>query len=129
MSYLLDSQIIIWHKMRREQLSSRAITLLEDCEVKLVTSLVSFWELTIKESLGKLDIPDQVSGLYKDWLSISADLPLAITWNHIQLYKTLPLIHRDPFDRMLIAQALVEDLTILTCDDNIRKYPEVKTVW
>jgi PIN domain nuclease of toxin-antitoxin system len=129
MRLLLDSQVLIWQKKDDARLSLSASDLIEKVESKLIISLTSFWELTIKESLGKLEIPGLVDGLYKDWITTGAAESLATNWNHIQLYKSLPLIHRDPFDRMLIAQAMEENLTIVTCDDNIRKYPGVRTVW
>src|SRR5690606_4346478 len=106
-----------------------AITLLENRDSDLTVSLISFWELTIKESLGKLEIPDQISGLHSEWLSIATNPPLTLNWHHVQRYRNLPMIHRDPFDRMLVAQALEENLTIITCDENIQEYPGVKTLW
>ncbi|NJK92733.1 MAG: type II toxin-antitoxin system VapC family toxin [Blastochloris sp.] len=125
----MDSQVLIWHKMDRASLSSTAISLLENVDSDLSVSLVSFWELTIKESLGKLEVPGQILGLYSDWHSMTIKDPLKLKWKHVLRLGKLPPIHRDPFDRMLIAQALEEDLTILTCDDNIRSYPQVKTLW
>ena len=76
------------------------------------------WEIAIKRSLGKLDIPNT----YRDDIADQGFRELPITWDHARKTELLPSIHRDPFDRMLVAQALSEDLTLVTTDDNIRKY-------
>ena len=76
------------------------------------------WEIAIKRSLGKLDIPNT----YCDDIADQGFRELSITWDHARKTELLPSINRDPFDRMLVVQALSEDLTLVTTDDNIRKY-------
>jgi len=115
--------------MDASRLTPAVIQTIEDPTQQPVISLVSFWELTIKESLGKLEIPGLVAGLYNEWISDENAELLDVKWQHVKQLKNLPPIHRDPFDRMLVAQALIEDLTIITCDENIRRYPGIKTLW
>jgi PIN domain nuclease of toxin-antitoxin system len=129
MQFLLDSQVLVWQKMSDSRLSLHASDLAENTENRLVISIVSFWELMIKESIGKLNVPGGVESLYQDWIKAKAADLLPVNWRHIHRCKDLPLIHRDPFDRMLIAQAMEENLTIVTCDENIPLYPGVATIW
>jgi PIN domain nuclease of toxin-antitoxin system len=110
-------------------MSANAIALIDSNTHPINVSLVSFWELTIKESLGKLEVPGQVAGLYADWIPSEAACLLTVNWDHIQRHKQLPPVHRDPFDRMLIAQALTHDLTIVTADPHIPQYPGVNVLW
>jgi PIN domain nuclease of toxin-antitoxin system len=102
---------------------------MESESAQLIISEATFWEISIKHSLGKLELLGGLESLRKEWLGQEAAQPLGIEWRHILAVSNLPLIHRDPFDRMLIAQAMEENLTILTCDENIRKYPGVSTIW
>src|SRR5688500_8899546 len=97
--------------------------LLADQDNDLFVSRVSRWEIAIKAGLGKLQIPDDLDDQMHD-LRI-ADLTLETS--HIAAYRQLPLLHRDPFDRMLIAQAKVENLTIVTRDRRFAEYDV--TVW
>ncbi|MFQ3671941.1 MAG: type II toxin-antitoxin system VapC family toxin, partial [Verrucomicrobiia bacterium] len=122
-------QVLVWHRMEPERLSPRVVQILESPDTDLYVSLVAFWELALKESNGKLEIPGGVDGIHADWLSIADGPPLALDWRHIERVKQLPCIHRDPFDRMLVAQALVEKMAIITNDPNIAKYPGVHAVW
>jgi len=89
-----------------------------------VVSAASVWELEIKRALGKLDSPDDLP----DALAAGAYLPLAISVEHAVAAARLPPHHRDPFDRMLVAQALVDGLTIVTGDPRIARY-DVAVLW
>lgn len=128
MKFLLDTHVMLWMLEDSASLSRKARALIEDGENELFWSAASFWELTVKSSLGKLK-------LAKDWIQVLErekeenrvqDIP--ITWRHCRLHENLPWHHRDPFDRLLICQALSEGLTLLTKDRNIKKY-RVKTAW
>jgi len=129
MDYLIDAHALLWHRNRDTRLSEKARSVLEGNSSGLIVSDVTFWEVSIKLSIGKLALDGGLESLRSEWIQKEAAESLSIKWNHIAVLAKLPLIHRDPFDRMLIAQALEENLTILTCDVNIPQYPRVKSVW
>lgn len=118
MNLLLDTHIIIWWLNDDEQLKSIHKKLIADPNNLCYISSASIWEISIKSSLGKLKIPSS----YFEILKEQGFLELSINWFHCKEIKKLPDIHRDPFDRMLISQAKIEDMTLLTVDDNIKKY-------
>ncbi|MCL2057728.1 MAG: type II toxin-antitoxin system VapC family toxin [Oscillospiraceae bacterium] len=122
MRLLLDTHTVLWMVNEHEKLSSTAKAFLRSDEHTLFVSIASLWEMAIKISLGKLSEMDGGVGLL---LSKIQDMPielLPITTDHIEAIETLPFIHRDPFDRMLVATAMVSDMTILTSDENIPRY-------
>jgi len=128
--YLLDSHVLIWHKDDDERLPQSISKLIEDHGTKpLWVSTASWWEMTIKEGKKALKIRGGITALRADWIESGAAENLVIQWNHIKKLRELPEVHKDPFDRMLVAQALVENLTIITGDPHIPKYPGVKTIW
>lgn len=115
--YLLDTHVIIWALDGAPQLSATHRDILASDE-PCVISVVSLWEMFIKIGIGKLDIRD-------DYLSVIEDTGFAmldIAYDHTLAIRALPLHHRDPFDRMLVAQAQVEGLTILSTDSRIKSY-------
>jgi len=122
MKLLLDTHAALWWVNEHEKLSSVAKALLSDDSHSLYISIVSAWEVAIKTSLGKLYDFD---GSVKEFLAemeINPIVFLPVKKRHIEIVETLPFHHRDPFDRLLIATATAEDMTIITADDNIRKY-------
>lgn len=122
MKLLLDTHILLWVAWdKRDKLSSQAITLLEDPTNELYFSLASLWELAIKSSLGKPDFEIDVEE-FEEGLITAGFRTLPIALPHILKQTTLPLIHRDPFDRMLLAQAEVENYLFLTADNLILQY-------
>jgi PIN domain nuclease of toxin-antitoxin system len=128
MKLLLDTHVAIWWINGDEKLSSKVRALLLDDSHPLHISIASAWEVAIKTSIGKL--PDFDGGV-KAFLAEMEDNPvvlLPVKTRHIEMVETLPFVHRDPFDRLLVATAKVENMTILTADENIRKY-EVASVW
>lgn len=98
-----------------------------ETEEHVFVSIASFWEMAIKESLGKLQLPATVKELMEDCTEYEFSI-LPINGMHLNRIKDLPFIHRDPFDRIIICQAIEEDLTIVTVDANIVKY-DVKSIW
>lgn len=115
--YLLDTHILLWAWHRPQFLSKRVASILSS-DAALHVSLATFWEIAIKVSSGKLDtIPDPIAGALETNCRV-----LDIRADHIRRVEVLPLHHRDPFDRMLIAQAAVEDLVILTADRHFAAY-------
>jgi PIN domain nuclease of toxin-antitoxin system len=122
MSRLLpDTQMLIWAANDSKRLSRAAANLLEDRENQVYFSLVSVWEISIKFALGRLDfnMPPRV---LRDGLLRFGFLELPITSEHVIAVSNLPHIHRDPFDRLLIAQGEVEGLTLMTTDKRIAQY-------
>ena len=92
-----------------------------------MVSIASFWEITIKTSLGKLIVPEGISGLMDKALSECFKI-LPIKREHLIVLSTLDLIHRDPFDRIIIAQAIAENMPLVSSDDIFQQYP-VKHIW
>ena len=126
--YLLDTHTYLWAVSDDRRLSEPARAILEDGHTEVFLSIVSAWEIGIKASLGKLhlDVPIRdVVATTPASLGIRS-LPLSV--EHVCEISTLPPVHRDPFDRMIVAQGRVEGLTLLTRDSEIAGY-EVETLW
>ena len=114
---LLDTHVVLWWLTDDETLADEIKDQL-DREPDVYVSAATIWEVAIKQALGKLPEPRELPERIKD----SGFTPLAISSEHAITAGRLPMIHRDPFDRMLIAQALCEDLTLVTRDENCQKY-------
>ena len=128
MKLLLDTHTALWWVNEHEKLSSVAKAMLQSGSHPLHISMASVWEVAIKASLGKLY---EFDGGSKAFLAKLANIPitlLPIESRYLEMVETLPFHHRDPFDRLLAATAMVESMTILTADENIRKY-NVPSVW
>ncbi len=125
MTFLLDTCAVLWAARVPERLSSRVRNLLSDPGTELVLSVVSAWEIAIKPELGIADAAR--------WFRVAARqlqariLPVRL--DHVAALQKLPPRHRDPFDRLLLAQAAAGQLALITADDAIRSYPEVHSVW
>ncbi|HNF67343.1 type II toxin-antitoxin system VapC family toxin [Plasticicumulans sp.] len=118
MKVLLDTHIVLWSLAVPERLSTAARNTIESAE-EIYVSSVSIWEISIKSGLGKLDVDvDELLG----WLVSLKIVSLPVTWSHARALRELPLHHRDPFDRMLIAQAVTEPLHLLTADVQLKPY-------
>jgi PIN domain nuclease of toxin-antitoxin system len=117
MSLLVDTHVVLWWLADDATLTADLRARL-DHDPDVYLSPVTIWEIAIKRSLGKLDKPADLAERVRD----SGFRPLNITAEHGLVAGRLPLIHRDPFDRMLIAQAQVEHLTLVTRDSEIPKY-------
>jgi PIN domain nuclease of toxin-antitoxin system len=118
MRLLLDTQVLLWWLGDDPTLGARARDLISAPENLIFFSAATIWEIRIKQRIGKLELSDA----FADVLSEQALEPLAVTVEHAHSLRELPLIHRDPFDRMLIAQARCEKLTIVTRDVTISRY-------
>jgi PIN domain nuclease of toxin-antitoxin system len=128
MNILLDSHTLIWFSQNSPQLSSSAIEILEDRNNLLFLSLVSVWEIQIKVQLGKLNLDISLSEIVKDQTKINDVQILPMKLSHIWTLDTLPYYHKDPFDRLLISQAITENLIILGVDSVFDSYP-VEKIW
>ena len=128
MKVLLDTHTFLWWIADSPRLSARAREVIRDSNNELFFSAASGWEIAIKAQLGRLQLPDNLEQFIVGQLSLNTILVLPIQLRHALHVYTLPQHHRDPFDRMLVAQSQVENLPILTTDPQIAQY-EVKTIW
>ncbi len=115
---LLDTHVLLWWLADDEKLGLTTQTIIADGRNDIFVSAASIWEISIKQSLGKLVAPEDLDSAVED----ERFLKLPISLFHGQTAGALPPLHRDPFDRMLIAQAQAEGLTIVTADPIIAKY-------
>jgi len=128
MKILLDTHTALWWMNNPKKLSYTAKEILLDDDNKLHFSLVSAWEIAIKTSRGRLtEFPGGVRSFLAK-IKASPITQLSLISSYIETAEDLPFIHRDPFDRLLIATALADSMTILTADENIHKYP-IPTIW
>lgn len=126
MNYILDTNILIYFLCNPGELSHEARRIISR-EKNLNVSIVSFWEIAIKQSLGKLNIQSTIPQI--ETICINRDIQiLPITSEVIENIKTLPKIHKDPFDRLIISQSQKNQLCIVTSDTIIPQY-DVETVW
>ena len=128
MRYLLDTVIFLWSVGAQEKLNKKARELLVNPGSEIHLSAASSWEISLKIAIGKLKLPEPASRFVPHQLQLWGIQPLLITHSHALAAGELPPHHRDPFDRMLIAQARVERLVILTADKLFSKY-DVETLW
>lgn len=128
MRFLLDTGVVIHNLIAKSRLNRRALQLLADDSAELYLSAASSWEISIKAGTGKLLLPERPSEFVVRAIQLMSLKALDITLSHVAALERLPKYHRDPFDRMLIAQAQEEGLVLLTADHNLEKYP-VKTFW
>ena len=127
MNYLIDTQILLWTFSKSNRLTKTAYQIVEDEQNKLLVSTVSFWEIAIKHSLGKLTLPFPIGDLPQETLTNNIAL-LPIRINHLLNVATLPHHHKDPFDRLIISQAMIENLLIISSDDKFSDY-NIKRIW
>jgi PIN domain nuclease of toxin-antitoxin system len=123
MKLLIDTHAAIWWLAGDRRLSAAARAAIASADVEAAVSVASIWEASIKHSAGRLRGPDLRTALS------AAGIPfLRIDERHAKVAGELPLVHRDPFDRMLVAQASVERLSIVTADEQIPRY-DVPVIW
>jgi len=122
MKFLLDTHLLLWAASEPKRLSRSARVLINDPENELLFSAASLWEVAIKRGLGRADFKVDARLLRRGLLDNGyAELP--IISDHVVATDSLPAIHKDPFDRILIAQATVEGITLLTTDPQVARYP------
>ena len=127
MKYLLDTHAFLWYFEDSDKLSEVAANIIEDAEMPKYISIASLWEFTIKYDSGKLRFDGGLSQLW-EIIMRNGFIVLPITQSHLASLISLPFIHRDPFDRLLVAAAMAERMTLLTADENIHRY-DVPSVW
>ena len=128
MKVLLDTHAFLWWITDDPRISSRARDVVQDAENELYLSAASGWEIAIKTQLGRLRLPGESDVYLARQMSVNAIQPLAITMRHSLFVYGLPDIHKDPFDRMIIAQSILEEMPLLTKDGNIPKYG-IQVIW
>lgn len=127
MKVLVDTHCWLWALSRPEALNAEAAALLGDDETEVVLSAASVWEIAIKSALGKLKVTATDDSVF-DIIEQQQVTRLPILHSHARHVASLPAHHSDPFDRLLIAQAQVENLPIVTADDQFLRY-EIEVVW
>jgi PIN domain nuclease of toxin-antitoxin system len=123
-SLLLDSHALVWWQADDPRLTVRAREVIEEPDTRLFFSAASIWELAIKQAMGKLDVPPSLL----DTLTQEGFVELPISATHGLIAAALPPHHRDPFDRMIVAQAQSKGLTVVTGDGRIAAYG-VPVLW
>ena len=118
MRFLVDTHALLWALGEPSALSPAARDAIADPSNLIMVSRASLWECAIKASIGKLDLPDD----FFDTIPETGYEVMPIRISHLNVYRTLPMHHRDPFDRMLVAQARAEALTLISRDPEIAKY-------
>jgi len=119
MNYLLDTHILLWWLSDSPELNDKIKSIINDPKNFIYISVGSIWEISIKKSIGKLEInEDYVKILQEENITV-----IDITLEHVNKLNELPEIHKDPFDRILICQSIVENITFVTNDPQIKKYP------
>ena len=128
MKVLVDTHTFIWCTTDDVRLSPRAHDVIEDNENIVLLSAASAWEIIIKTQSGKLKLAEHPGQFIREQLFLTGMEPLSVTLTHTLQVLALPLHHKDPFDRILVAQSLVENLPILTSDPIIARYG-VEIIW
>ena len=128
MKLLLDTRTFLWWVTDDDRLSDRAGAAIADGSNEVFFSAASAWEIVIKAGLGRIKLPDDAWSFTPDQLERNAFQPLPVHVSHAVAVIALPDHHRDPFDRMLVAQAMTEGLTLVSSDDQLTRYP-ISVVW
>lgn len=118
MNLILDTHIILWWLDNNEKLPEKYFRLITDSNNICFISSAVIWEISIKSGLGKLEIP----GNFTEILQQEGFSELPVSWEHAAMVRQLPFHHKDPFDRLIIAQTIIEDFTLLTVDKIIPEY-------
>jgi PIN domain nuclease of toxin-antitoxin system len=122
MRYLIDTHIFLWYATGDNRLSPTAKDLIESYQVRFF-SLASIWEMAIKSSIGKLDFQKPFEQFVKQQMSLNDFKLLNISEEHIYTVEQLPQHHKDPFDRLIAAQCMVENIPLISADEIFDSYP------
>jgi PIN domain nuclease of toxin-antitoxin system len=125
---LIDTHIFIWYVQNSERLPSSVASFINDGRNDVLLSIASVWEMAIKQSTGKLNLGVPYANFIEEQMRINSMELLPLSLEHLEVVTTLPFHHRDPFDRLLIAQAIVEDIVIVSADSIFSLYP-VQRKW
>ncbi|MCX7422898.1 MAG: type II toxin-antitoxin system VapC family toxin [Planctomycetia bacterium] len=128
MRHLLDTHTLLWYTLSDPRLSGTAKTLILDSSNEILISPASYWEIAIKICIGKLVLNQPYDDFIDVCLNQYGFVILPVEPKHTAVLTTLPLHHRDPFDWLIIAQAMVEDISVISSDDDFDAYP-VRRLW
>jgi PIN domain nuclease of toxin-antitoxin system len=128
MRLLLDTHVLLWYLLNDPQLTLTALDLIKDPHNEILVSPGSYWEIAIKIGLGKYVLPEPLDVFMEREITANDFRILHIEPKHAAILTTLPHHHRDPFDRLLIAQAIVEQIPIISADPLFDAYP-VQRLW
>lgn len=128
MKYLLDTHAFLWFVLDDKRISTNAKSIIKDSKNDIFFSAASAWEMAIKIKLNRLRIKGNLEPFIIEQLSTNNIVPLSITITHSLYTERLPQFHKDPFDRIIIAQSLVENLQLISKDKEVKKY-KVATIW
>lgn len=128
MNYILDTHVFLWMITDAPELSNKAKSLLMNMENTFILSVASVWEMAIKSSLGKLEILQPFGHFINEQIKNNELVKLDINISHAIMVHNLPYHHRDPFDRLIIAQTLVEGVYVISADTLFDEYG-VKRIW
>jgi PIN domain nuclease of toxin-antitoxin system len=121
---LLDTHVLLWALEASPRLSATARAVIEDTDNIILVSVVSAWEIEIKKALRQLEAPDDLAGAIES----AGFLKRLVTFADVLHVRTLPRHHRDPFDRMLVAQAMEDAALLVSADPQLAKYP-IQVIW
>ena len=127
MEYILDTHVLLWTIFNSNKLSPSAQKIILDKNANKYISISTMWEISIKNRIGKLPLPDGLPGVFSE-VGMNGFGIVGINQECIEIYCALPLLHRDPFDGMIIATALHKNMVIVTADEDIQKY-SVSWTW
>ncbi|RKX69091.1 MAG: PIN domain nuclease [Spirochaetes bacterium] len=128
MKVLMDTHALLWAINGDEKLGKEAVKAFNNPETELFFSMAGYWEICIKISLGKLQLADDWVKIIEKEMNLNSIKWLQIQKGHLEALVNLPFHHRDPFDRLMVAQALCENMTLMTKDNEIGKYA-ISILW
>jgi len=132
MNHLIDTQVLIWYQLQSDRLNPKVYALIKNPEQQILVSVVSLFEIAIKQKIGKLPEFDVPISVLSEVISRDGFSLLGIDAAHIARYGDIPLLpqHRDPFDRLLLATALHENIPIISADQNFALYqPQIELIY
>ena len=127
MRFLIDTQILVWSLGLSDKLPNRINELISDKTNEIYASSVSIWEIAIKKSIGKLTFPFELTNIIPEINGMNINI-LDIRIEHFLKVSELPFHHKDPFDRLIISQGMVEKLPIISSDNYFKNY-DIKIIW
>jgi PIN domain nuclease of toxin-antitoxin system len=125
---LIDTHVFIWYVQTSERLPRSVTAVINDGRNDILLSIASVWEMAIKQSTGKLSLGVPYASFIEEQMRLNNMELLPVRLNHLEIVTTLPFHHRDPFDRLIIAQAMAEDIVLISADSVFSLYP-VQRMW